>query len=100
MNKINYYDYRKWHREVTRNLAPLLKIQKFNLFMKYIKRKFTNTEDLQRVIKKIKISFPEVPVIIKDIKKGEYYRSAHVEFSHVFIWSYGEKIISIKFFYL
>ena len=75
-----------------------VKIQKLNLFMKYIKRKFTNTEDLQRVIKKIKISFPEVPIIIRDIKKGEYYRYVRVDFSHIFIWSYGEKIISIFFF--
>jgi hypothetical protein len=97
MALINYYDYRKWHRNLMRNLAPILKIQKFNLFMKYIKRKFTNTENLQKVIRKIKISFPEIPIVIKDIKKGEYYRSTSVGFSYILIWSYGEKIISIMF---
>ena len=29
MNKINYYDYRKWHRSVMRNLAPLLHLSTF-----------------------------------------------------------------------
>jgi hypothetical protein len=98
MTLINYYDYRKWHREMMRNLAPLLKEQKLNLFMKYIKRKFTNTENLQKVIQKIKISFPDVPIVIRDIKKGEYYRYMRVGFQHIFIWCYGEKILSIMFF--